>query len=392
MNVVPTNLHPPQHAHQSGVASIGVYLTSANRISYLIVKTLVCAGCRVYLHSDAMLADIERQRDEPGSIERAYFSWLFMEEDVKIVSAETQIPKLDVLLLELAHLRPKSFEILTKFKAKARVIVGWNPAQQEQDWWFNLKSDAAALVRCFPFSIKCSRIVVGGGRTRFRPVAPFCPTERQGYFVNPRFLRDSELRHVMFADDWTIENHRDFRLLFSGNPEPPARRAVVARVEEFFSTLPMVKLVKNFREIDGDPDNRYKVLWMVRSDPNDPKWATRNDVIPPKEWPNMLSSADFSLCPPGYERKTHRVIESLVRGAIPILDCPTEYDLDLKDGVNCLVVKGKEWTEQVERALKMDQTNVQVMRQSIEELRAKCLTPESAGQHWLRKCGLMLEQ
>lgn len=392
MNALPTTLRPSKNACLTDVASIGIYLTTANRMSYLIVKTLLLVGCRVYLHSDVTLAEIERQKDEPGSIERAYFSWLFTEGDLAIVTSETDIPKLDALLLELAHLSPKSPEILSHFRKKARIIVGWNPNQQEQDWWFNLKSDLATVIRGFPCAFEPSRTIVGGGRTWLRPISPFHRAVRQGYFVNPRFLQDSELRHAMFADNWTIEERRPFRLLFSGNPEPPARRAVVARVEEFLLASPMVNLVKNFRDIDDRQDNQHKALWMVRSDPNDPQWATRDDVIPPKEWPTLLGSADFSLCPPGYERKTHRVIESLLRGTIPIFDCPIEFDLGLKDGINCLVVKDGNWVKQVERALKMENKDVQVIRQSIQTLRAKYLTQNPAGRHWLRKCGLMPEQ
>jgi hypothetical protein len=368
--------------------SVGVYLSTANRISYLIVKTFLCAGCRVYLHSDVTLADIEMQKDEPGSIERAYFSWLFTEKDVAIVTAETQIPKLDVLFWELAHLCPKSPEILSTYKSNACAIVGWNPAPQEQDWWFNLKSDAAALMCCFPFSIQCGRVVIGGGRTRLRLLAPFCRVERQGYFVNPHFVHDPVLREAMFADDWAVERRRRFRLLFSGNPEPQSRRGIVTEVENFLLASPTARLIKNFGDVEEATDDPHDVLWMVRADPHDTQWATRDDVVPPKEWPGVLSDADFSLCPPGYERKTHRVVESLVRGAIPILDCPEEYDLGLNDGENCLVVRNGKWVDQVERALKMNQNDVLTMRQSIEKLHSKYLTPESAGKHWLRKCGM----
>jgi hypothetical protein len=196
----------------------------------------------------------------------------------------------------------------------------------------------------------------------------------------------------MFAGDWSVEKRRPFQLLFSGNPEPQGRRTIIAAVEEMLLASPTVHLVRDFKAVDNALNHQQNVLWMVRADPNDPQWAIRNDVIPPTEWPALLGSADFSLCPPGYEQKTHRVIESLLWGSIPILDCPVEYDLGLEDGVNCLVVKRGKWVKQVERALKMKWNDVQIMRQSIETLRAKYLSQGRFGRHWMRKCGLVVDQ
>ena len=377
---------------KSHPVQVGVYLSTANRISYLIVKTLAMAGCRVHLHSDVTAADIERQKAEPGNIERNYFSWLFSEDNVALVTPKTQLPELDVVIWEMGPKRLKFPELLSSFCAKTKVINGWDPSTQEQSWRFNQKSDAAALVRGFPFSIKCHRVVVGGGRLWLRLISLLRPTHRQGYFINPHFLRDSGLMGAMFANDWTPQENRPWRLLFSGNPEPEARRNIVTEVQAFLLASQNVNLERHFSDIRDATNNRLKVLWMVRADPNDPQWAMRADVIPPLKWPGLLSRADFSLCPPGYENKTHRVVESLIRGAIPILDCPEEYDLELKDGVNCLVVKNGDWEQQVQRALSLEQSDIQTMRCSIQVLREKYLTCEAMGQHWLRKCGLPVEQ
>jgi hypothetical protein len=99
----------------------------------------------------------------------------------------------------------------------------------------------------------------------------------------------------------------------------------------------------------------------------------------------MLTESDFTLCIPGTSW-THRPIESLVRGSIPILDAENMrmHDIPWKDGANCLVVRkprDKEcWLAAILRALSLPDEVVLEMRHQIRSLRRDFLLPEAASK------------
>jgi hypothetical protein len=59
--------------------------------------------------------------------------------------------------------------------------------------------------------------------------------------------------------------------------------------------------------------------------------------IEPMDYVQVLSDMDFCLSPPGWDWYTHRTVEALVRGSIPVIEDPQVYGLDLADGENCIV-------------------------------------------------------
>jgi hypothetical protein len=218
------------------------------------------------------------------------------------------------------------------------------------------------------------------------------PGARMGYFVNPDFLRDPELRQSLFDTDWPMDGRRPLRLLFAGNPEPQVRRKIVEELTQHLagqSQWPMLRSFEDGRYCrTSNGHDKQAIVWMVRGKPDDPNWESRADSIHPKNWAGVLKSADFSVCPPGYELKTHRVIESLLCGSIPILDCPQEYDVGLMHGVNCLVARKNTWKEVVSQALNFSQEQIIAMRENIRECRGRFLSLNSAGTSLAQKCGL----
>jgi hypothetical protein len=64
-----------------------------------------------------------------------------------------------------------------------------------------------------------------------------------------------------------------------------------------------------------------------------------------------LDSAWFTLCIPGYTGTTNRVLESLLRGSIPVLlaEQVPYHGIALKDGVNSILVKDQDWCSTIKR-------------------------------------------
>jgi len=347
-----------------------LYFIWVNRNNYLIAKTLAMGGCQVWVRSEIPLENLVHLTGAQLSAEHEYSSWLFSDEHIRIVSDASPAPEVDVLLYEIGHLRPKFAAELCEWMSKSARAVAWNTNEHERVWWRNLRAELAALVRFFRFLPRTRTMIMQSGRLFFRPTALFSHARRQGYFVHPKFLREPDLRNEMFNVRWDPNKPRTVRLVFSGNPEPEFRRRLVEQLRCFVEAQPGVQIINHYENLatplarEGDK----RVLWMVRANPHDPRWYLRNDIVPPLKWPGILRLCDFVFCPPGYERKTHRVIESLLQGVIPILDCPQEYDLGLQDNVNCLVVRRGRWQEAMQRALQFRLPDLVRLRKVIKTL------------------------
>ena len=89
----------------------------------------------------------------------------------------------------------------------------------------------------------------------------------------------------------------------------------------------------------------------------------------------------FTLCPPGYSLITHRLVESLLRGSIPILN-ENEldiYNLGLEDGVNCISASPENWQETIKRCFNMSEDEIVAIRKNIQKLVTEQLVyPQSA--------------
>jgi hypothetical protein len=369
---------------------IGLYFVSANRNGYLIAKTLSLTGYEIFARLENSMGDLVGDPGAPNIVERRYCSWLYSEPGIHVVAEGTLPPELDVLLFEISSLRPRFRQGLAAWQKRAKRVMAWNTNDHESSPWGNLRGELACVKHYWEFLPRAQRVIVGAGRLKLRPTAMMGRTLRQGYFVHPNFYREQHLFQEMFEGDCAEKELRPVRLVFSGNPEPASRRQLIDDVFQVVQAFPKVVVLKHHEELFSRQfaNDERLALWMVRADSSDPRWHLRQDVVPPAKWPGVLRQCDFVFCPPGYEKKTHRVIESLLQGVIPILDCPEEYDIALADGKNCLKVAPGRWKDAVERALKMKPEEVIRMRAAVMETRDTYLLPEAAGRTWLAKLDL----
>jgi hypothetical protein len=116
-------------------------------------------------------------------------------------------------------------------------------------------------------------------------------------------------------------------------------------------------------------------VWIEYGDDEHHKALTSEQFI------STLGEMDFCICPTGWARWTHRVIESLCRGAIPILQDTHLYGLGLVDGVNCILVKNNDWFDTVKQALNLPISTLEEMRRNVLALRAM-LVPSAASHRF----------
>ena len=164
-----------------------------------------------------------------------------------------------------------------------------------------------------------------------------------GFDVHSQFLVDPQLFKAMFHNAWDPQKPRTFRVSFLGCLDPRHRRDFLPALRPLFS--------------------KPNMYWHEYTN-SDGAGVSAQDCV------HLLTDSDFVLCPPGYSLVTHRPLEALLRGAIPILN---EAELDLygialEDQVNCWAVKHHGWKEAIRHVRDLPWEKVLSMRCRIHEM------------------------
>jgi hypothetical protein len=356
---------------------------SGIRRSYVIAKTLQLSGCRVVVRCELSEEELS-DRQHPYFEERQYVRWLYDDPDIETISSSHELVDLDGLLFEACRDRPRYPGELDFWTSRTRNVAAWNSELQLADLAGNLRADAATFWRYARFLPRARTVVMARGATVLRPTAWCRPTGRQVFTPHPQYLYESGLRRRMYDEPWRVDNLRPYHAVFSGaTGTSPIRQTMVRQIECLLKQGRVsVLATAHWRESAPSRGRTDRCLiWL-------PVAGEGSHPIPAHDWAGVLGGCDFCICPPGLVPRTHRVIESLLRGSIPILDCPDEYDIGLVDGVNCLVVRGNDWGRALERSLSFEPASIIEMRRAVTRLVERHLTFASAGQRWLRFMGL----
>ena len=175
-----------------------------------------------------------------------------------------------------------------------------------------------------------------------------------GFDAHSQFIHDEELYRAMHARDWNPNIRRPILANFLGSQDPEIRKRVLDSVRPLFQSAggssPSLASGKSMR------------------------WHEYSDAAPiglgPWEFVKVLSDSDFTLCPRGYSLVTHRPIEAMLRGSIPVLsvDELDLYGIELKDGENCIGVQGGRWRETVETLARAGEPEITRMRTNIHAM------------------------
>lgn len=123
-------------------------------------------------------------------------------------------------------------------------------------------------------------------------------------------------------------------------------------------------LVENGGAINlGPMDGVHKVVWHYdRPGSQRPR--------PYADYLSELESSWFCLCLPGATGTTHRVLESILRGAVPVLqeEQVPFHGLPLRDGVNAIFVKGRNWEGAIRRIARTSNIERLAMQRAVLDL------------------------
>lgn len=180
-----------------------------------------------------------------------------------------------------------------------------------------------------------------------------------GFNTHSMFMDEEETFEYIQKQDWKPEETRKYCMNFMGSQDPDRRKCIVDSIR------PMFVESAQFRNIA--PAHKESI-WHEFSD-------EKPNALAPIEYVDMLSNSDFTLCPPGYSLITHRLVESLLRGSIPILNQNELdiYDIGLKDDVNCIAAVPENWSAAIDRCFEMSEEEIVTMRNNIRTLVKKRL-------------------
>jgi hypothetical protein len=181
------------------------------------------------------------------------------------------------------------------------------------------------------------------------------PRQAIGFDVHSHFLHREDHFAAMHAQDWDAPTVRPILANFLGSQDPASRKAVLDAVRA------------QFHGPGEEPSVVRPGKTMYWHEYSDAKPAG----LPPTEFVAMLSRSDFTLCPRGYSLVTHRPLEAMLRGSIPVLGAGELdlYGIELADGYNCIAVRDGDWPEAIERIVTLPEHTIRHMRENILGMR-----------------------
>lgn len=213
-----------------------------------------------------------------------------------------------------------------------------------------IKRRAGHLLRYWPQSVTAkTSIFIGDRRLTADTVSP--AFKRRAFYspyVHPQLFCKERLPEVF--GDFSIDEKRSFSIGFIGNRNPPER----------------VRVLHDCRHVIDQMGAHS--MWIEYGD------EEHHSALAPDKYIEALGQMDFCICPAGWGGNwTHRVVECLCRGAIPILPNPHLYGLGLLDSVTCLIVRDNNWRGAASTALHLPTEKIRQMRRNILILRETLL-------------------
>lgn len=196
-----------------------------------------------------------------------------------------------------------------------------------------------------------------------------------GFDAHSKFLQDENLFNAIHARDWQSDAPRPLRANFLGSRDPAVRGHILDSVASYF--------VPSGPSAPPGIDTKQGMVWHAYSD-------AQPAALSPEEFLRVLSESDFTLSPPGYSRVTHRPVEALLRGSIPVLNADELdlYDLGLVDGVNCIAVPSGGWPAAMDRIVRMNAAQITSMRRNIQAMLDTQVAYPALSRDMSRRLGL----
>ena len=328
---------------------------------YLVFRTdsltfTVCRALRELGHEVMVWVTEPEHGIRPQTHDQARLAEL---DGVRIIGGDpARLPgSIDRLIVQ-THPRPvEALHDLPLLAQRARAITLISAGDCSREWRQAMRLQWLEIRRLGSRLRRVDRVLYKDGFHRRDLHGLLRPRRIVGFDVHSHFLRRADHFDAMHARNWDAATVRPYLLNFLGSQDPAARKAILDAVR------------MQFIGADGAP----RVVRPGKS----MFWHEYSDAHPaglsPTEFVAILTRSDFTLCPRGYSRVTHRPMEAMLRGSIPVLDAGelNLYGIDLADGNNCIAVPAGRWPEAVERIVALPEAAVRHMRENLLAMRAE---------------------
>ncbi len=350
---------------------IGIYSEKVECITYTLAYSIALADHNIYLITSNKLSEECRNNGHQCFLQR-----IKRIQGINVIDIDDYVNcdiYLDILYIEFAENYSRRPVINWCKKANSHAAICY--------FQNSYKSQLKQIIKYFPISLGFKNIGFLNGIPKFDFYQFLTKRYLIGFDVHAKFLEDEQLSNIMFSFDWQAQTPRKYKFNFLGNILPLERTKILNQIKSYLG-LPQ-QIIDSTNHIHN---LNFEFVWLEYGNmtPIEKGGLSTTDYI------NCLSNSDFTLCPLGYSKVTHRVVEALVRGSIPILnkDELHLYDMSLENGVNCIAVDKYNWNSSIDRILNIQENELIKMRSNILEMKDKYLLPTVFARRLRQKMGL----
>lgn len=270
---------------------------------------------------------------------------------------ESRLPAAIERLIVQTHPRPlESTRDAPLLARRARAITVISAGDRNRSWRSAVKVQWLEARRLWRELGKVDHVLYKDGAHPRDLFGWIKPRSNLGFDVHSQFLHDEQLFHLMHARDWDPAAPRPFLVNFLGCRDPEIRATTIDAARSSLDESARGNGVLSTRF--GKP-----AFWH--------EYTNAAPVgLEPRKFLAVLAQSDFTLCPRGYSLVTHRPVEALLRGSIPVL-AANELDLYgfvLRHGENCFAVEDGRWAEAVAELARVDERELVRMRSNIRAM------------------------
>jgi hypothetical protein len=340
----------------------------ADSLTYTIARALIQGG-----HSVTVWAAGSRtHRRPPDGIQKR----LFETPGVRVVAPdEAEPPEVIERLIVQVFPRPaESIADVGRLAARARHISLVTAGDRSRSWRTAMELQWRELRRLARHLPRIDRVLYKDGPYGHDLLGWLKPRSTVGFDVHSQFLHDPGLYAAMHARDWDPDAPRGILANFLGSQDPGARKAVLDSVRSLFQPGGMATL---------PADGARRMFWHEYTD-------AAPVGLPPREFVRLLTDSDFTLCPRGYSLVTHRPIEALLRGSVPVLAAGELdlYGIELVHGENCIAVPDDRWRQTIRGLAAMHASEVVRMRRNAAAMFEIALAYEALARRLRARVGV----
>ena len=272
----------------------------------------------------------------------------------------SRVPQaIDRLIVQTFPRPAEAVKALPLLAPRARAITLISSGDRSRCWSEAMKLQWLETRTLGALVGKVDRIVYKDGFHGIDLFRSFRRRDVIGFDAHSQFLHLPDLFSAMHACDWNADDLRPVLVSFLGSQDPGSRKAILDSVRHLFHT-----------PSGGarSPRPGKSMFWHEYSD-------AEPAGVPPADFVDMLTRSDFTLCPRGYSLITHRPIEAMLRGSIPVLSADELdlYGVELVDSRTCIAVEANGWPAAIERICQITEREISGMRNNILSMREPVL-------------------